>query len=486
MSTKQQTLKGPISFSGKGLHTGVEVTMTVNPAGVDNGIVFRRIDVEGTPLVPALCDNVTDTSRGTTIESNGVKVSTIEHVMSALWTLGVDNALIDIDAAEAPIMDGSAREYAEKIVATGLVEQDADRKYYQVTEKMVYTIPDKGVSIILYPDEEFSASVHVDYNSKVIGNQYATFLPDDDYAAKIAPCRTFVFLHELEPLFKMNLIKGGDLDNAIVVVENPVSDEQLTHLKQIFHKEDICITGGYLNNLELRFTNELARHKLLDLLGDLALLGMRIKGRVWASRPGHFANTEFMKQLRRTIRKEGERPRYKYDCRKTPVYDINDIRRMLPHRPPFLLVDFPRGRQLDRRHQERDDERTLLRGAFPQRTGDARRAHRRGDGAVRRNHGAAQHPRSGELLDLFHEDRRREVQAQDHPRRYAPIRTASHRTDPARGLRDGRQGVRGRYARLRGDADGAGGQNEEIAGAARDRPPSVYRRGRAEPKNDTT
>lgn len=339
MSTKQQTLKAPISFSGKGLHTGVEVTMTVNPAGVDNGIVFRRIDLEGAPVVPALCDNVTDTSRGTTIESNGAKVATIEHVMSALWTLGVDNALIDIDAPETPIMDGSAREYAEKIVEVGTVEQDAERKYYQVTEKMVYTIPDKGVSIILYPDEEFSASVHVDYNSKVIGNQYATFLPDDNYATKIAPCRTFVFLHELEPLFKMNLIKGGDLDNAIVVVENPVSDEQLTHLKQIFHKEDIQITGGYLNNLELRFTNELARHKLLDLLGDLALLGLRIKGRVWASRPGHFANTEFMKQLRRTIRKEGERPRYKYDCRKTAVYDINDIRRMLPHRPPFLLVD---------------------------------------------------------------------------------------------------------------------------------------------------
>ena len=191
-------------------------------------------------------------------------------------TLNNIHSLIDIDAAEAPIMDGSAREYAEKIVETGLIEQDADRKYYQVTEKMVYTIPDKGVSIILYPDEEFSASVHVDYNSKVIGNQYATFNPGDNFADKIAPCRTFVFLHELEPLMKMNLIKGGDLDNAIVVVENPVSDEQLTHLKQIFHKEDICITGGYLNNLELRFTNELARHKLLDLLGDLALLGMRI------------------------------------------------------------------------------------------------------------------------------------------------------------------------------------------------------------------
>ena len=339
MSTKQQTLKGPISFSGKGLHTGVEVTMTVNPAGVDNGIVFRRIDVEGTPLVPALCDNVTDTSRGTTIESNGVKVSTIEHIMSALWTLGVDNALIDIDAAEAPIMDGSAREYAEKIVATGLVEQDADRKYYQVTEKMVYTIPDKGVSIILYPDEEFSASVHVDYNSKVIGNQYATFNPGDDFARKISPCRTFVFLHELEPLINMNLIKGGDLDNAIVVVENPVPDEQLDKLKKVFNKPDIEIKAGYLNNLELRCNNELARHKLLDLLGDFALLGVRIKGRVWATRPGHFANTEFMKQLKQTIRRGGEKPRYTYDCRKPPLYDINDIRRMLPHRPPFLLVD---------------------------------------------------------------------------------------------------------------------------------------------------
>jgi UDP-3-O-[3-hydroxymyristoyl] N-acetylglucosamine deacetylase/3-hydroxyacyl-[acyl-carrier-protein] dehydratase len=236
-------------------------------------------------------------------------------------------------------MDGSAREYADVIASVGLAEQNADRKYYQVTEKMVYTIPDKGVSIIIYPDEEFSASVHVDYNSKVIGNQYATFLPEDDYVSKIAPCRTFVFLHELEPLFKMNLIKGGDLDNAIVVVENPVSEEQFAHLKQIFHKDDIQITGGYLNNLELRFTNELARHKLLDLLGDLALLGMRIKGRVWASRPGHFANTEFMKQLHRTIRRGGERPRFKYDCRQTPIFDINDIRRMLPHRPPFLLVD---------------------------------------------------------------------------------------------------------------------------------------------------
>ena len=339
MQIKQQTLAAPISFSGKGLHTGVHVSMTVNPAPDNSGIVFRRIDLENTPTVPALCEYVTDTSRGTTIEKGEAKISTVEHILSALWSMGVDNAVIDIDAPETPILDGSAREYVQRITETGLVEQKADRKYYEVTEKQVYTIPDKGVAIIIYPDDEFTVSVHVDYNSKVIGNQYATLDMYNDYAEKIAPCRTFVFLHELEPLLNMNLIKGGDLDNAIVVVENPVSDQQLDHLKKIFNKQDIRITGGYLNNLELRFNNELARHKLLDLLGDFALLGRRIKGRVWATRPGHFANTEFMKQTKRTIRKEGEKPRFKYDCRQSPLYDINAIRRMLPHRPPFLLVD---------------------------------------------------------------------------------------------------------------------------------------------------
>ncbi len=339
MITKQQTLKQPISFSGNGLHTGANVIMTVNPADADTGIIFRRVDLEGTPTIPALCDYVVDTSRGTTIEKGGCRVSTIEHIVSALWTLEVDNAIIDINGPETPIMDGSAREYAEAIIAAGLEEQNVDRKYFQVTDKLVYTVPEKGVAVILYPDDEFSVSVHVDYNSKIIGNQYATFIPGDNYASKIAPCRTFVFLHELEPLMNMNLIKGGDLDNAIVVVENEVSDDQLEHLKKIFNKTDIRITGGYLNNLELRFNNELARHKLLDLLGDFALLGRRIKGRVWATRPGHFANTEFMKQTKQALRKEGERPRYKYDPRQTPAFDINAIRKMLPHRPPFLLVD---------------------------------------------------------------------------------------------------------------------------------------------------
>ncbi len=339
MSSKQHTLNAPITFSGKGLHTGLAVTMTANPAPANHGIVFRRIDLEGAPSIPALADYVVDTSRGTTIAKGDAKVSTIEHIMSALWTLGVDNALIDINAPETPIMDGSAREYAAKINEVGIVEQDAEREYYQVTEKMVYSIPEKGVVLVLYPNDDYSASVHIDYNSKVIGNQYATFELTDNYEEKIAHCRTFVFLHELEPLFKMNLIKGGDLDNAIVVVENPVSDEQLEHLKKVFNKEDIRITDGYLNNLELRATNELARHKLLDLLGDFALLGRRIKGSVWATRPGHYANTEFMKQLRVTVRREGEKPRFKYDPNKAPVYDINQIRNMLPHRFPFLLVD---------------------------------------------------------------------------------------------------------------------------------------------------
>ena len=339
MAIKQRTLAAPISFAGKGLHTGLQVNMRVCPAEDNTGIVFRRVDLEGCPEVPALCEFVTDTSRGTTIERGAAKVSTIEHIMSALWTLDVDNAIVEINAPETPIMDGSAREYAARITEVGTVEQSAERKYYEVAEKQVYTLPEKGVAIVLYPDDEFSVSVHVDYNSKVVGNQYSVYNPSDDYVEKIAMCRTFVFLHELEPLMKMNLIKGGDLDNAIVVVENPVSDEQLDHLKTIFGKEDIRITGGYLNNQQLRANNELARHKLLDLLGDFALLGMRIKGRVWATRPGHFANTEFMKELSRTIRRSGEKPSFKYSSKEQPLMDINQIKARLPHRPPFLLVD---------------------------------------------------------------------------------------------------------------------------------------------------
>lgn len=297
ISHKQHTLGSSITFTGKGLHTGLQVTMTVNPAPENHGIVFRRVDIEGAPTVEAFCANVTDTSRGTTIVKGEARVSTIEHIMSALWTLGVDNALVDINAPETPIMDGSAREYAAEILRVGVVEQSAEREFYEVKEKLTYEIADKGVKLELTPSEEYSVEVDIDFNSKVIGTQHSEYSVGDNFAEEIAPCRTFVFLHEIEMLAAAGLIKGGDVDNAIVVVEREVSDEQLHRLSAIFNKKDIRVTGGYLNNLELRFKNEMARHKLLDLLGDFALLGKRIKGAVKATRPGHFANTEFMKQI---------------------------------------------------------------------------------------------------------------------------------------------------------------------------------------------
>ena len=339
MADNQKTLKAPVAFSGKGLHTGILSTMTVQPAPAGTGILFRRIDLEDIPEIPALSDYVTDTSRGTTIEKGAAKVCTIEHIMAALWTLGVDNAIVEINAPETPIMDGSAKAYAEAILATGLEEQNAPRQYYEVREKTTFDYPEKGSSFIIYPDDKFSVSVHVDYNSRVVGNQYAMYTEGDDFATEIAPCRTFVFLHELEPLLKANLIKGGDLDNAIVVCEHEVSDAEVARLAKVFDKQDIRITGGYVNNLQLRFINEIARHKLLDVLGDMALLGIRLKGRVMALRPGHFVNSEMVKGLRKNLRRDAARPTFVYDPSAEPLYDINRIRQMLPHRPPFLLVD---------------------------------------------------------------------------------------------------------------------------------------------------
>ncbi|MDR2886097.1 MAG: bifunctional UDP-3-O-[3-hydroxymyristoyl] N-acetylglucosamine deacetylase/3-hydroxyacyl-ACP dehydratase [Rikenellaceae bacterium] len=340
MDSKQKTLKAPITFTGKGLHTGLNVTMKVLPAEANSGICFRRVDLPEAPVVEALGENVTDTARGTTIEKDGVRISTIEHIMASLWTLGVDNAMIEIDAPEVPIMDGSACEYAKTITETGLEVQAAERVYYRPWERVSFSIPEKGVEISIWPDEVYSVSVHIDYNSHVLGCQYATFGPGDDFATQIAPCRTFVFLHELEPLISANLIKGGDLDNAIVIVERPTVNGEIERLEKIFNQKDIKVNSrGYLNNLELRFTNEVARHKLLDILGDLALLGVRIKGRVMATRPGHFANTETVKALKKAMKRDAPRPRLVYDPNSEPVYDINGIRKLLPHRPPFLLVD---------------------------------------------------------------------------------------------------------------------------------------------------
>ncbi len=340
MTCKQKTLKAPLTFCGKGLHTGVGVTMRVNPAGPDHGIKFKRTDLEGQPEIEALADYVIDTSRGTTIGNGTFKISTIEHVMAALWGSGVDNALIEIDGPEVPIMDGSAREYVARIAEVGVEEQDAELKVYRVSEKTTFSIPEKGVSLTIYPDEKFSVSVHIDYNSKVLGNQYAVLDDLSQFPEAVAPCRTFVFMHELEPLIKLNLIKGGDLDNAIVVVEKAPEASEMERLSELFGRKDIKVTSsGYLNNLELRFTNEPARHKLLDIVGDLALIGTRIQGRVVATRPGHQANTELAKIVKKNIRRDVGKSRFTYDPTVPPVYDINQIRKILPHRPPFLLVD---------------------------------------------------------------------------------------------------------------------------------------------------
>lgn len=275
--------------------------MTVNPAPADSGIVFRRIDLKGAPEVAALAHNVCDTSRGTTIKSGKAKVATIEHILSALWTMGVDNATIDIDAPETPIMDGSAREYAAEIERVGTIEQDAPRNYFSVEEEFCFEIAKKGVKVVISPAEEYSVDVIVDYNSEVVGRQHFRYDSSVSYPEAIAPCRTFVFLHEIELLLKLGLIKGGSVESAIVVVEKPISDSTKKRICKVFGKDDIAVERGYLNHQRLRFDDEIARHKLLDILGDLALLGRRIKGHVEALRPGHYANTQMAAQLENKI-----------------------------------------------------------------------------------------------------------------------------------------------------------------------------------------
>lgn len=344
MTEKQKTLAAPVSFTGKGLHTGVTVNLTVSPAAEGYGIKFCRTDLEDKPIIDAIADNVTHTSRSTVLEkkgTEGVSVGTIEHLMAALWGMGVDNALVEIDGEEVPIVNGSAQPWAEMIAKVGVVDQAADRKFYEIKEKTTFSIPENGVEIIAYPDDQFSIVVNVDFNSQVVGKQYATFtLGADDFAKEVAPSRTFVFLHEIEPLIQHNMIKGGDLDNAIVIVEKPLANTEAEKIAKLFGKEGVgADKQGYLSNVELHFENEIARHKLLDLMGDLSLVGMRIKGRIFATRPGHKANTEFAKILRKNIKRDQSKPPYTYDPNATPVYDINRIKATLPHRPPFLLVD---------------------------------------------------------------------------------------------------------------------------------------------------
>lgn len=341
MSTKQRTIAKAVSVKGKGLHTGSDVTLTFNPAPENTGFVFRRTDLENKPTIKAVAENVVDTSRGTTLAENNAKVYTIEHVLASLCGLEIDNAIIDLDGPETPILDGSARFYIEALQSAGITEQAEDRYVYTIKEKIEYKDENKGVHIIAFPDDKFSLQVLIDYNSSVLVNQYATLDSIQDFSSEISKCRTFVFLHEIELLLKNNLIKGGDLSNAIVFIDREISQDELDRLAEVFNKPKIQVKPqGYLNNIDLHFTNEPARHKLLDFVGDLALAGYPVNGRFIAVKPGHLSNTEFAKILRKIIKKDRLKPAVPvYDPTKAPVLDIKQIKKLLPHRYPFLLVD---------------------------------------------------------------------------------------------------------------------------------------------------
>ncbi|MGM0503337.1 MAG: bifunctional UDP-3-O-[3-hydroxymyristoyl] N-acetylglucosamine deacetylase/3-hydroxyacyl-ACP dehydratase [Bacteroidota bacterium] len=340
MSQKQKTIRKAVSLKGKGLHTGYDVEITFRPAPVDFGYKFQRIDIEGKPIISASVDNVTDTSRGTTLVEKGVEIHTIEHVLASLVGLELDNVLMEFSGSEAPILDGSAKMYVEALKKAGIEEQDAEKNYYVVKERIVFRDEENDIEIVAYPDDHFSVDVMVDYNSKVLGHQYASYHPTHDFEKEIAPSRTFVFFHELEMLLKHNLIKGGDLQNAIVIMENEVSQEELDRMADLFNKPHVKVKEGILNNVDLRFSNEPARHKLLDVLGDLSLIGQPVLGKIVASRPGHYSNTQFAKIIKETIKKELSRVSIpKYDPAKEPLYDINQIKKLLPHRYPFLLID---------------------------------------------------------------------------------------------------------------------------------------------------
>ncbi len=338
---KQYTIKSEVSISGKGLHTGQDVTLTFKPAAENYGYRFIRTDIEEKPVIQANVDYVVETSRGTTLEHNGAKVYTVEHVLAALVGMQIQNVQIEVNAAEMPILDGSSKLYIEALEKAGRVEQDAEIEYFELNENITFTNAEEKVEYIAIPCDEFKVSVMIDYETQVLGTQHASLHNINDFKDEIARARTFVFLHELEPLLNNNLIKGGDLANAIVYVDKPMAQSEYDKLAKIFNQPSVKITDkGYLNNLELFTNNEPARHKLLDLIGDTALLGKPIKAHIIASRPGHKNNTEFTKILKKQFQKDLKSkltPVYSPNAK--PLFDINDIMRMLPHRPPFLLID---------------------------------------------------------------------------------------------------------------------------------------------------
>ena len=336
---KQKTLKGSFSLFGKGLHTGLSLTVTFNPAPENTGYRIQRIDLEGEPIIDAVAENVVDTRRGTVLGKGDVRVSTVEHGLAALYALGIDNCLIQVNGPEFPILDGSADMYVKKITEIGLEEQNAPKDFYIIRHKIEIKDDETGSCVTILPDEEFSITAMCSFESKFINSQFATLDKIESFAEDIAPARTFVFVRDIMPLLEANLIKGGDLDNAIVIYEREVTQEKLDHLADVLKVPHMDATKiGYIQHKPLMWENECTRHKLLDIIGDMALIGRPIKGRIIATRPGHTINNKFARLLRKEIRKHEVQAPF-YDPNEAPIMDVNRIRELLPHRYPMQLVD---------------------------------------------------------------------------------------------------------------------------------------------------
>lgn len=336
--SKQNTIKEAFTLTGKGLHSGLEITLTFLPAPENHGIKIKRIDLPEQPEMDAVAEYVAETTRGTVLKKGEMQVSTVEHAMSALYAFGIDNCMLEVNAPELPILDGSAKYYVEQILQVGIEEQNAEKDYYIVRKKIEYTIPETGAKITILPDDTFSVDVHIGFNSAVLSNQFASLSSLSDYATEISTARTFVFVREIEQLVKLNLIKGGDLKNAIVIYDKQVSQDDFDNLADLMHQpHQDAAKLGYLNG-GIKFPNEPARHKLLDVIGDLALIGKPIRGKVIATYPGHKINTDLAKIIRKELKKQEVQAPI-YDDTIPPVLDVNAIRKLLPHRWPFLMVD---------------------------------------------------------------------------------------------------------------------------------------------------
>ncbi len=341
MNNFQQTIKEECAISGHGLHSGLPVTLTINPATTNHGVKFQRIDLPNQPIIDANCDYVIPSERSTTLLKDGVKLNTVEHILSALAGLQIDNVLITVDNEEMPILDGSAGAFVQMIKKSGIVRQEETRELFQLNHNLYLEDPATGSKIIAMPSDSYKVTVMVDYNSQIVGPQHASIDDIEDYEKEIAPCRTFVFFHELKTLYEAGLIKGGSVDNAIVLVDKMPSQTDINELSKLFNRTDIEVKSeGYLNNIDLHFQNEPTRHKLLDVIGDLSLIGTSIKAHIIATRPGHKINTDFAKMLKAKIRETKSKIIAPvYDPNKEPVYDIHAIQNILPHRFPMLLVD---------------------------------------------------------------------------------------------------------------------------------------------------